>query len=686
MPGAFSTSSWRPTFPTRPVFHCGLAIGRGLLGFVETPLAGLQLASATASVLMVWPLVILGRRVAPPPVALAAALLVLLLPGPWLHAVRGFSSTPATAFLLAAAVVATSRPILGPGRATAFTLLMTASFLIRPILLPVLALLWVAGSSRAKGWRVLLPGVLAGTAAVAIAVAVMARAEGGWGKFFGAFATHARRHTGNLVRNTGGLGDLGLAVGCGPTALAVALVVLAVIGVVVWGRRRGVRESLVWVMLVSVMVTQLVLLQNRTYTRYAVPVQLAVAPLVAAGAAVVAPAWLAACGLGGLALVGAAYSFPLLVEQHADQLPGWRAVVLAEEMGRRHGVVVVDEAGLYPFTSYWWHARRHAGGTPPPRTLSPWAPEPWQGPDRSWLVVTDMPERHLDPPTVPRVRWNGVSDRLRPFTQQRFLSAEVLMGSPLNVGPWWPAEGIGDGRFMWGGPGAELWLPPAPEGRRYELDVRPAPGATLTVLVNGDTGAELTAGARTHWWVPTRLLQDGRPNVVQFARPTAFRPGGGDSRELAVQVFGVRQVGPFCHWHGSVATARSRRRLGVEVDGVYLPERLADGTEVVWLTPSATMTLPAGPGELVLTVAAPRPVPPRTELRVGERLLAGPLELNGSLRQVVVPIAASDVADGRVQLSIESVAYVPAADGHSDTRELGIMIAGVQFRPQTRRW
>ena len=77
-------------FPQPPGFPGLLALGHLLLPLAGTPYAALQLVSAMASVLALWPLAALGRRVAPPAVATAAALLVLFLPGPWLFSVRGF--------------------------------------------------------------------------------------------------------------------------------------------------------------------------------------------------------------------------------------------------------------------------------------------------------------------------------------------------------------------------------------------------------------------------------------------------------------------------------------------------------------------------------------------------------------------------------------------------------------------
>ncbi|HQN97528.1 MAG TPA: hypothetical protein PLM61_14210, partial [Thermoanaerobaculales bacterium] len=151
-------------FPHPPGFPGWLAIGHLLMPLAGEPLRALQWGSSALSVLALWPLAALGRRVASPAVAAAAAVLVMVAPGPWLYAVRGFSSTPAAAFALAAAALAAGG--LVGRRATAFTVLVAAAFLVRPILLPGLAVLWLVGASAVRPRRRLLAGVVAAAAMV----------------------------------------------------------------------------------------------------------------------------------------------------------------------------------------------------------------------------------------------------------------------------------------------------------------------------------------------------------------------------------------------------------------------------------------------------------------------------------------------------------------------------------------
>ncbi len=679
-------------FPHPPGFPGWLAVGHLLLPLAGTPLVALQWASALASVVAVWPLAALGRRLAPPAVASTAALLVLLAPGPWLHSVRGFSSVPSAVLALAAAALAVGG--LARWRATLFTLLVTAAFLVRPILLPPLGILWLAGAAGVRPRRRLVPGLVAGTAAVVGATWAMAAAEGGWSAMVAAFTAHAGKHFSRLVNNPEGLARLGLVKGSGGPVLAVATVVLVLIGLEVLRRRAGRGPALAWAAVLTVAVLQLVFLQNRTYSRYAVPVQLAAAPLAAAAAAAAAPPAVAALGLGGLALVAAGNAYPLLVEQHAELLPGWWAVDTAHRVASEHDATVVVEPELYPFASYRWYvAGRGAWPTTPAVVLSPWAPEPWAGVDRSYVVATDHPDRYLAPLAGRALSDAGVSNALRPLTQDRFLDAAVIPVPPLPVGPWWPAERTPEGeRFMWAAPGAALELPPLPAGTWLDLALAPAPGpAPLEVRVNGDVAASVPGDAgRRNLWLAPELLRADAGNRVVLERAEAYPLPGRDGRPLAVRVFAVRALGPRVPWAGALATVAERARLRCELDGAWSPEHFEGLGDGVWLRPNASLTVPAGAGLLRLRVTAPRPRPPRLEVRVGGRVVAGPVVVGNRAETVVVPLREGDSVHGRVTLQLVSDGFIPAGNGlGADERDLGVVLLGAAFDPPRRvraRW
>jgi len=620
-------------FPHPPGFPGWLAIGHALMPIAGDPLLALQLASAAFSVIALWLLAALGRRVAPPAVAVAAALVVLVAPGPWLYAVRGFSTTAATVLALGAAVVAAGG--LEDRRVTAFSLLVTASFLVRPNLLPVLAVLWIGVAWWVRPWRRLLPGVAAGSALTAVAVFLMARAEGGWGAFVAPFIAHSQRHFSRLVGNAGGYADLGLVKGLGGVVPATALFLGAMFGIVVWARRVDKRSALLWAVVLVTAVAQLVWMQNRTTGRYAAGVQMALAPLVA-GAAATAPATVGCVGLLGLAAWLGYDSLPLVAEQHSTQLPAWIAVQEARSDALLSGRTVVLEPELHPFASYLWHMLEWRGEENPPWVLSPWDPGHWAGVEGAWVVATV--HRHLYPgPLHGKERhWGGVSDRLRPLTQDRFLDVWMVEDTPLPLFGWWPSERESSGRqFMWGGVEAVMALPPLGEGAQLGIALRPAPGpAPVVIEINGREIARVggEAGEQRLWLrIPPSAVD--RVAELRFTCTTAFPLGGEDQRPLALQLYELRALSPAGPWRGSVAHPWQREAIKVELDGAYSAEGFAEAGEGVWLGPRAVLRAPAGEGRLRFRLWAPRPTPARTTVFVAGRRAAGPLDMRGAAPQ-----------------------------------------------------
>ena len=531
-------------FPHPPGFPGWLAIGHLLTPLTGDPLLALQLASAAFSVAALWILAAIGRQVASPAVAAAAALAMLAAPGPWLYAVRGFSTTAAA--VLALAAVAVLLEGLEGRRVTLFTLLVSASFLVRPHLLPVLAVVWLAGVWSVRPLRRVVPGVAGGFAAGVTAVLLMARAEGGWSAFMAPFWSHSQRHFSRLVDNLGGYTDLGLVKGLGGAMPATAVFALSLAGLVVWARRRGRRSAAVWLLALVVAAAQLVWLQNRTYGRYAVGVQLALAPLVAAAAAT-APPTAAVAGLLGLAGWFGVSSLPLVREQHTNQLPAWQAVQQALVEALEDGRVVVLESELHPFASYLWHLEESRGEPTPPWVLSPWDPQPWAGVDRPWLVATIHRGLYPDPVFGIERRWAGVSNALEPLTQQRFLEAWVLRDVPLPIRGWWPAEHTAGGRrFMWCGADAALLVPPLTAGSEFGLTVRPAPGPDpLTVRWAGGDGVAVDgeAGERRMWLTPPSAAAN-RVSEIDLNRAHGYSPGASDPRPLAARALRDAGGGP----------------------------------------------------------------------------------------------------------------------------------------------
>jgi hypothetical protein len=670
-------------FPHPPGFPGFLALGHVLLPLAGEPYRALQLVSALASVLVLWPLAALGRRVAAPAVAAAAALLVLALPGPWLFSVRGFSTTAAATVLLAGAALLVRG--LDGRRATVFTLLVTSGFLIRPVLLPTAGLLWLVGAETVRPRRRLWPGLLLGAAAVAVAVVVMARLEGGWAAFAAPFVDHASFHTDRLHRNTEVVTDLGLLKGAGGVAPAVLLVVAAVLGLEVWRRRAGARAALAWLVILGLTSAQLVMLQNRSYPRYAVGVQMAAAPLIAGAASLAAPP-VAVAGLLGLSAWTAVRSLSLVREQHATTFGAWQVTLDAADRATAFGWAAVVEPEVHVFSSYRWSVLDWQGRSTPPMILSPRAPEPWLGVDRPWLVATVHPHLYWPSLTGTRIDRGGVSERLRPLTQDRFLAAAVIDVPPLPVGRWWTVEG-GDAvrPFMWAGPRAELWLPPVPAGTLVGLELRPAPGDAPVEVDIDHGGGRVTIDGRapaTRLWTRTSAAATDQPVVVTLRRARGYAPGGGDDRDLAVQLLDVVVRPPGAAWGGPVASGFDRERLRLVVDGHHGPEALGDLGRAVWLEPSARLRLVVDePGAVTLELAGPRPTPALPRVLVGGVEVAALPELGHRPLRIAVPVGEDELSAGFIELEIVSEPYRPAEAGGDDFRTLGVVLLGLDFEP-----
>lgn len=673
-------------FPHPPGFPLWIMLGRAVWPLVSEPIRGLQVLSSLASCATLWPLAALGRRVAPRPLATAAALALLIAPGIWLHAVRGFSCTPAAFLAVWAAAVAVWG--LDGRRVTTFTLLVTASFLVRPILLPPLAVLWLFGVAKVRPRRRLLPGIATGLVATSVAVAAMVAAQGSWARFTEAFVTHGRTHARNLASNVGVLRDLGLVKGLGDVWLVSAIFLLALLGLVRWARLRGVRSAAGWMAVVGVGIAQIVGLQNMTFSRYAVPFQLALAPLAAAGTATVAPTGIA---IGGFVALGAFYgakAAPLLVEQRSRLMPGWEAVVFAARQAERRKVDLVVEGGLYPFASYLQEVDRSRGREwPLALHLAPASPDATTSPSGPYLLVTDFPGHYLSPPFGRTWPFEGVSESLRPFTQQRFLRCAVVEGAPLPLAGWWGLEHDRTGLpSMWGGVSAVMRLPPYPAGTAIELDLCPADGPTpVIVSLNGREVLTIPGRRqRQRVWLPPEALSVGQANDLRLSRTEGYNERG-DPRPLAVRLFGIRAVGSRLPWEVSLADEAARERFRIRADGLFPPEDLPDGRGV-WTTGSATLWLPAEGGSISLTAWAPRPSPPVIEVLAGGTLVFGPEKVWKRPIDLQITVPPEACAGHGIELELRvSPPTNPAREGRgTDRRELGVVLGTARFSPGAR--
>jgi hypothetical protein len=458
------------------------------------------------------------------------------------------------------------------------------------------------------------------------------------------------------------------------------------LGLAAWARRLGARPAAAWILILGVTVAQLLMLQNRSYARYAVVVQMAAAPLLAGAATLLSPP-VGLVVLLGLAGTAAWHSYPLVEEQHSERFGAWQATLDAARTAGDRGWAVVVEPEVHVFSSYWWHVLEWRGETTPPMLLSPRAPEPWLGVDRPWLVATVHPHLYLPSLTGRSKAYGAVSRRLEPMTQSRFLNAELIENPPLPVGSWWTRESLADGSsFMWAGPRAELWLPPVPADSLLGLALRPAAGDTPLAVSVAAAGAEIELDGRasTSWlWFRTDRTEPSKPVIVRLQRSGGFPPGGGDDRPLAAQLLGVALRPRGAGFGGPAATAADRRLLRLEAEGHHDTEDFSPLGRGVWLEPEARLRLTLDePGRLLLRLAAPRPTAPRLRIRAAGAGIVGPLDFKPGINEIAVDIAPELAAAGVVELELSSDPFVPAAAGAgADSRALGVVLLGLDFEP-----
>ena len=666
-------------FPHPPFFPGWLALGSLLAPLVGEPLVALQLLSALASLLTLWPLAYLARRAAPAPLALACALGVQFLPGAWVFAVRGFSCT-AAAFLALLAAAWLCRGGLAGARFLGFSAVIAAAFLVRPVLAPVLAVLWVAGA-----WRLRPRLQVVGGAALGLAIAVLGFlpfvvATGGPAGFVKAFSGHAGEHLGAVSATAAALADLGVVAAFGGVAGAAVAGALAVAGVAVWGARNGWRSAALYAALLVLLLALLLLAHVPTFPRYAVPLVLAVAPLIAAALAVLPTVAGTAVALA-LTAAAAVTWLPVLREQHATRFPMWSAALLATETAHAAATPTRPLGGMggWAFVSYadaLARARGGAGATPPPAR---WAPrgggsvsEPhWVVATSSWAGVLPW-ER-----TRELGRFAGVSPRAERLTQHRFLTGFAVADLPLLRGTWWPPEKDGAGRvFAWCSSRSSMVLPAVEPFEPLLLTVRAARGELpLKVSVNRKLALAVSgSGALETHRIPSDALFTDRPNTIELDRDKTYPPNERDRRPLAAAVYVVtsaRVSGAAV----SLGDAERLRALGVTLHGFFGKETFRDGVVGRWSQPSAAIELPALAGRYGLTMLAPRPVEARAELRVGDTLVGGPWVVPTVARSYEFELPAALVRGPTVRLELRVTPYATPALPKRPSRTLGAVVA-----------
>ncbi len=119
-------------------------------------------------------------------------------------------------------------------------------------------------------------------------------------------------------------------------------------------------------------------------------------------------------------------------------------------------------------------------------------------------------------------------------------------------------------------------------------------------------------------------------------------------------------------------------RAGVLLEGVFAPETVTVAGRTVrgrWTGAEARVLVPARPGRLVLTVAAPRPGTPR--LAVSWPGARRELEVAGVVEVTLEVPAAALCGDGTFVLGLHAEAFQP----QHDARELGVFLVTLAAKP-----
>lgn len=414
--------------PHAPFFPLWIGIGKLIHSLGFSPAVGLQLASAVLGSLVIVPLIALWRRCLGTGLSVAAAVLVLAVPGVWLLSARAFSGPAATA-LVVTSLACWTRP--DPGRWVLAAGSMAAGFavLIRPHFGLVEAVVAVVVLTRV-GWRRWAEVVLPAAAVVVIGFGVFVFAAGGPAVAGEALSRHAGGHFGALSTARLNLFDSGLARVFVHPVVLVVWIFLAVVGAAASLRSREDREVTVPVLMALIALLVLVFgLSNPAHPRYAIPLVVLSGGLVVDGLRrLVGDRWTSATIAA--AVVGAAVVvLPVAGELRTVPSPPVRALERADVLAEGRGAMVVVDRGLHSFVLHGQMVGAltaeivfdhvfELGGQPPP-------------PDQT-VMVFDLGQ---DGRVIANEEVEDFScDRwlLRRLSQDRFLEIRVVDGAVLS--------------------------------------------------------------------------------------------------------------------------------------------------------------------------------------------------------------------------------------------------------------
>ncbi len=646
--------------PHPPGFPAWVAVAKAARVLPGDPVLGLELASALLSVLTVALLALAWRPAVGDAAALAGSALFAFLPGVWFHSVRAFSTTPALAFLVAAAVVL-HRP--GGRAAAAAGGLVGLALAIRPILLPIAGLglvlaLWLR-RDRVRGWAA---AATAGAAATVIPFAILIATTGGLQSFIRACTEHLGGHAGALHLASWSPGSLGIVRAAGGPLPAAVLAVLAVAGVI--RTFPGHRERLAWAVLVLGTVLWLLLAHNRTYPRYMVPVFLLLTVPAVSGLLALFGRRLGWALTAGAVVLAAAGSWTAVRDQAVEGFPPLEALEAAANGGAE--TVVVD-VGLSPFGDLAnlerWGPRRTvlrnlvASGAVPTGRLPGRLAAVWAEPGRPFWIPA---------PLNPARAFTCGSAAVAALAQGRYLEAWTGLGGAVVLDP--PglvcgADGTPPVRRI------ELLLPGLPGRGWFGLVVETRRDAVLTARVEERVlGRWSLAAGENHGAFRAPAVSRGHPWRLTLECPEPIRIRRAWVEDPLIGR-GDREIPPRELENGLDGLVWSR--------GLHDPERFGSAREGRWTGRRATLFLPLAEGSVELALCAPRPRPARVTVTVppgpARSVTVGP-----EWTAVVLPVPANH---RRAVLVTVANPFVPADEDprSADRRELGVVIGSVRI-------
>jgi len=672
---AFDTNivEHRPHPPGFPLWVGIGKIGNIVLG---DPVLALQLTSAISSIALVPLLALLWSPVLGPSLGLAAALLWSFLPGVWFHAPRAFTTTPALA-LAAAACLAWSGS-RKRGFAGGWALLALA-ILVRPVLTPPLLIVGLAAMWLRRERGIAIAGGLALTAAlIAVGFVPIVADTGGVLPFLAALTSHASEQATGVGTLPWAPSQLGVVRDLGGVVPAVVTLLLGLLGWVEV-RKHHPRPATAIAVVTIATAAWLLLAHNRTYPRYPLPLlALWAGPVMAGLRRLAGSAGRAVALSGAAALTGLVWTMPAMTAQAQRPFPPLAA--LASARGR----AVVVEGGASPFMDllvlskrdqlpFFWRPLLSQGRQNTRRVSGSW----------SYVWSQGSPPK-LIPAAAPAVHTFDVNcRRLRYLSQQRYLSASladrgaiVLVPDPIHIEA---DRGIEISRR-----GVVLLTQPAPGGSRIGLVTKADEAGRIEISLAGvgSQSLSISRGRQAyHLPVPRHAGPRHQAGMLRLVRADQG-PGSVHLLRAWIDDGSFRAapglIRPESLAGGMDGLLRSR--------GFYNVERLGNPPRAGrWTRDAASLSLPSGPGPLLLELCAPRPGGASVTITTSPPTRPVALHVSYRWTRVSVP-TRPDI--GRIELHVTvKKAFIPARSisGSADRRRLGVVLGAIRYLPRTKK-